>query len=89
MTLSINIEISACFRRKCLKQAENYVVPNEVKDVNVLIELLNQIQPIVSEECSLNGLLDVMFPSGRKIVEHMTDSKRDMITFLKSKSHFW
>lgn len=60
VTVSIDMKISPCLRSKSLKRFGNYVVPNEIKDVNFLLELLNRMQHTESAECSSDGIPDIV-----------------------------
>ncbi|XP_075537788.1 uncharacterized protein LOC142572502 [Dermacentor variabilis] len=83
VTVSVGTKISACFRSRRLKRFGNYVVPNEIKDVNVLLELLNRMQHIESSECPSDGIPHIVCILLEKIEQRITESKRDMVRFLK------
>ncbi|CAN7946592.1 unnamed protein product, partial [Ixodes hexagonus] len=83
VTVSTDLKIAVCFHGSCLKRIGDYVVPEYIRDVKFLLEILDRLQRIASVNNSPNDLADVIVSLLEKIAENVTGSKKDIITFLK------
>ncbi|CAN7988402.1 unnamed protein product [Ixodes hexagonus] len=83
LTVFDNLQVSACYQEAPVKRFGSSVVPDSVRDVSSLVEILDNLCMLSEEDCSSRHLLDAVTALLDKLEGSVIEGKKEAVKFLR------